>query len=102
MLRASACGLPASFLLLLFVLREHFFEQGGADVFQVADGLVDRRLVFEGEGAFDVAQLVGNFSNIDLDILECFLVCSGGVAGFLGVGDDVIDGGARPSTLPSM
>ena len=52
-----------------------------------------RRLVFEGESAFDVPQLFRYFSDIDLNILEMLLRLRGGVAAFLGVGNDVVDGG---------
>jgi hypothetical protein len=59
-----------------------------------SDRLFDRRLVVKGESAFDVAQLLRHFSDIDLDILEALLGLRGGVASFLGVGHDVVDGGA--------
>ena len=85
---------PHFFLLLLYLFGEHFLEQGGADVFEAIDGLFDRGLVFEGESAFDVTQLIRHFSNIDLDMLEVLLVLRYGVASFLGVGNDVVNGGA--------
>ena len=70
-LRQAGCQwTPASFLLLFSFFGEHFLEQGGADVFEAADGLFHRRLVFEGEGALDVTELIRDFSDIDLDILE--------------------------------
>ena len=75
-------------------MGEHFLEQGGADVFQAADGLFDRRLVVEGESALDVTQLLRHFSNIDLDILEALPGLRDGVASFLGVGNDVFNAGA--------
>src|SRR5208282_354340 len=92
---ANASGSPASFLLFLLIFfREHFLEQGGADVFEAIDGLYDRGLVFEGKSAFDVTQLFRHFSNIDLDILWALPGLGDGVASFLGVGNDVLNGGA--------
>ena len=76
------------------MLGEHFLEQRGAYVFQVADGLFDGRLIVKNQGALDITQLLRHFSDIDLDILEVLLSLHGVVAGFLRVGNDVIHGGA--------
>src|SRR5208282_2904894 len=92
---ASANSSPLSllFLLLLLVVGEHRFEQGGADVFQAPDGLFHRSLVVEDESALDVAQLLRHLSHIDLDILEVLLRLRGSITRFLGVGNDVGDRG---------
>src|SRR5208282_6117104 len=63
--------------------------------FEPAHGLFHWSLVFKGESALDVTQLLRYFSHIDLDILKMFPGLYRGVAGFLRVGDDVIDGCAR-------
>ena len=73
------------------LLGEHFLKQHGADIFETADGLVDRSLVVEAESALDVAQLVGHFPSIDFNILNALLGLQGGVAGFLTVAHDFVD-----------
>jgi hypothetical protein len=54
--------------------------------------LIEWSLIVKGDGSLDVTKFIGNFSNIDLSVLEMFVGPGCGVASLLAVACDFIDG----------